>query len=118
MRTGEWVVAENWRLCSTTLVCGVGGELEDENWRPGSTTLVRRVAGDWEDENWRLGSTTLVWRVVVQVLVSTLDAYESVCCWSYCYHGPGCRHFLEGTPGCFFNGQLVREGAPVRWPLA
>ena len=52
MRTGEWVVAENWRLCSTTLVCGVGGELEDENWRPGSTTLVRRVAGEWEDENW------------------------------------------------------------------
>ena len=50
MRTGEWVVAENWRLCSATLVCGVGGELEDENWRPGSTTLVRRVAGDWEDE--------------------------------------------------------------------
>ena len=64
MRTGEWVAAESWRLCSTTSVCGVGGELEDENWRPGSTTLVRRVraAGDWEDENWRLGSTTLVWR--------------------------------------------------------
>ena len=40
MRTGEWVVAENWRLCSTTLVCGVGGELEDENWRLGSTNLV------------------------------------------------------------------------------
>ena len=33
MRTGEWV-AENWRLCSTTLVRGVAGELEDENWRP------------------------------------------------------------------------------------
>ena len=31
MRTGEWVVAENWRLCSTTLVRGVAGELEDEN---------------------------------------------------------------------------------------
>ena len=31
MRTGEWVVAENWRLCSTTLVVrGVAGELEDE----------------------------------------------------------------------------------------
>ena len=57
MRTGEWVVAENWRLCSTTLVCGVGGELEDENRRLGSTNLVRRVAGDWEDENWRLGRT-------------------------------------------------------------
>ena len=57
MRTGEWVVAENWRLCSTTLVCGVGGELEDENWRLGSTNLVRRVAGDWEDENWRLVRT-------------------------------------------------------------
>ena len=42
MRTGEWVVAENRRLYSTTLVCGVGGQLEDENWRPGSTTLVRR----------------------------------------------------------------------------
>ena len=25
--------AENWRLCSTTLVRGVSGELEDENWR-------------------------------------------------------------------------------------
>ena len=25
--------AENWRLCSTTLVRGVPGELEDENWR-------------------------------------------------------------------------------------
>ena len=57
MRTGEWVVAENWRLCSTTLVCGVGGELEDENWRLGSTTM-RGVAGELEDENWRLGSTT------------------------------------------------------------
>ena len=33
--------AENWRLCSTTLVRGVAGELEDENWRLGSTTLVR-----------------------------------------------------------------------------
>ena len=44
--------AENWRLCSTTLVRGVAGELEDENWRLGSTTLVRRVAGEWEDENW------------------------------------------------------------------
>ena len=36
--------AENWRLCSATLVRGVrgiSGELEDENWRPSSTTLVR-----------------------------------------------------------------------------
>ena len=33
--------AENWRLCSTTLVRGASGELEDENWRLGSTTLVR-----------------------------------------------------------------------------
>ena len=53
MRIGEWVVAENWRLCSTTLVGrGVAGELEDEQWRLGSTTVVRRVAGEWEDENW------------------------------------------------------------------
>ena len=54
MRTGEWVVAENWRLCSTSLVVrGVAGELEDEKWRLGSTTLVvRRVAGELEDENW------------------------------------------------------------------
>ena len=37
--------AENWRLCSTTLVRGVAGELEDENWRLGSTTLVCGVAG-------------------------------------------------------------------------
>ena len=55
--------AENWRLCSATLVRGGAGELEAENWRRGSTTVVRGVAGVWEDENWRLGSTTLVCRV-------------------------------------------------------
>ena len=33
--------AENWRLCSTTLVRGVIGELEAENWRLCSTTVVR-----------------------------------------------------------------------------
>ena len=33
--------AENWQLCSTTLVRGVSGELEDENWRLSSATLVR-----------------------------------------------------------------------------
>ena len=33
--------AENWRLCSTTLVRGVSGELEDENWQLSSTTLVQ-----------------------------------------------------------------------------
>ena len=32
--------AENWRLCSTTLVRGVSVELEAENWRLSSTTLV------------------------------------------------------------------------------
>ena len=63
MRTDEWVVAENSRLCSTTLVRGVAGELEDENWRLGSTNVVRRAAGEWEEENWRLGSATLVRRV-------------------------------------------------------
>ena len=52
--------AENWRLCSTTLVRGGAGELEAENWRRGSTTVVRGVAGEWEDENWRLVSTTVV----------------------------------------------------------
>ena len=52
MRTGEWAVAAKWRLCSTPVVRGVAGELEDEKWRLGSTTLVRRVAGEWEDENW------------------------------------------------------------------
>ena len=31
--------AENWRLCSATLVHGVSTELEDENWRLCSTTL-------------------------------------------------------------------------------
>ena len=36
--------AENWRLCSTTLVRGVSAELEDENWRLCSTTLVRGVS--------------------------------------------------------------------------
>ena len=51
--------AENWRLCSTTLVRGVSGELEDENWRLCSTTLVRGVSGELEDENWRLCRTTL-----------------------------------------------------------
>ena len=35
-------------------------ELEAENWRLCSTTLVRRVSGELEDENWRLCSTTLV----------------------------------------------------------
>ena len=50
--------AENWGLCSTTLVRGVAGELEAENWRRGRTTVVRGVAGEWEDENWRVGSTT------------------------------------------------------------
>ena len=50
--------AENWRLCSTTLVRGVSGELEDENWRLCRTTLVRGVSGELEDENWRLCSTT------------------------------------------------------------
>ena len=33
--------AENWRLCSTTLVRGVVVELEAENWRLCSTTLLR-----------------------------------------------------------------------------
>ena len=33
--------AENWRLCSTTLVRGVSVELEAENWPLSSTTLVR-----------------------------------------------------------------------------
>ena len=33
--------AENWRLCSTTLVRGVSVEPEAENWRLSSTTLVR-----------------------------------------------------------------------------
>ena len=55
MRTGDFVAqllyaeqsveleAENWRLCSTTLVRGVTGELEDENWRLSSASLVRRA---------------------------------------------------------------------------
>ena len=34
--------AENWRLCSTTLVRGESAELEDENWRLCSTTLSTR----------------------------------------------------------------------------
>ena len=44
MRTSDFLVqfwyaeqsveleAENWRLCSPTLVRGVSGEVEDENW--------------------------------------------------------------------------------------
>ena len=36
MRTGEWVVAENWRRCSTTLVVrGVAG-----SWKMRSGDLV------------------------------------------------------------------------------
>ena len=31
--------AENWRLCSTTLVRGVAVELEAENWRRCSLTM-------------------------------------------------------------------------------
>ena len=70
MRTGDFLVqlqyaeqsveleAENWRLCSATLVRRVSGELEAENWRLCSTTLVRGVSGELEDENWRLPSTT------------------------------------------------------------
>ena len=50
----------SWRLCSTTLVRGVSGELDDENWRLCSTTLVRGVSVELEAENWRLSSTTLV----------------------------------------------------------
>ena len=53
MRTGDLVVqleyAEylgSWKMsagdfCSTTVVRGLAGELEDENWRLCSTTLVR-----------------------------------------------------------------------------
>ena len=71
MRTGDFLVqlsyaeqsveleAENWRLCSTTLVRGVSVELE-ANWRLSSTTLVRVVSGELEDENRRLCSTTFV----------------------------------------------------------
>ena len=34
MRTGEWVVAANWRRCSIAVVRGVAGEPEDELRRP------------------------------------------------------------------------------------
>ena len=34
-------------------------ELEAENWRLCSTTLVRRVSGELEDENWRLSNGAL-----------------------------------------------------------
>ena len=56
MRTSDFLVqfwyaeqsveleAENWRLCSPTLVRGVSGELEDENCRFCSTTLVRGIS--------------------------------------------------------------------------
>ena len=40
--------AENWRLCSTTLVRGVSGELEDENWRLSSATVVRGAICSWK----------------------------------------------------------------------
>ena len=38
---GKQHLAENWCLCSTTLVRGASVELEAENWRLSSTTLVR-----------------------------------------------------------------------------
>ena len=60
--------AENWRLCSTTLVRGVAVELEAENWRVSSTTLVRGVAVELEAENWRFCSTTVVRGVAVATL--------------------------------------------------
>ena len=46
------------RRCSTTVVGGVSGELEDEDWRLSRATVVCGVSGQLEDENWRLGSTT------------------------------------------------------------
>ena len=50
---------ENWRLCSAALARGVSGELEEEYWRLCSTIVVRGVAAELEDENWRLRSKTL-----------------------------------------------------------
>ena len=46
-RTDELVVAENSRLCSTTVVRGVAGELEDENWRLCSTLKVSASRRFW-----------------------------------------------------------------------
>ena len=57
---GDRACAGESAICSTTLVRGLAGELEDENWRLCSTTVVRGVAGELEAENWRLCSTTLV----------------------------------------------------------
>ena len=37
--------AENWRLCSATLVRGVSGELEDENWRLSSNLWSWKMRG-------------------------------------------------------------------------
>ena len=62
VRFGE-LEDENWRLCSTTWVRRVSGELQDEEeetWRLCSTTLIQGVSGELEDESWRLSSTTLV----------------------------------------------------------
>ena len=42
--------AENWRLCSRTLVRRVSGELDDENWRLCSAALARGVSGELEEE--------------------------------------------------------------------
>ena len=66
--------AENWRLCSATVVRGVSGELEDENWRLCSATLGRGASGELEDENWRLCSTTLVrWSILASRKMRTGD---------------------------------------------
>ena len=40
--------AENWRLCSTTLVRGVSVELEAENWRLCSTISTRSKPWSWK----------------------------------------------------------------------
>ena len=42
--------AENWRLCSRTLVRRVSEELDDENWRLCSAALARGVSGELEEE--------------------------------------------------------------------
>ena len=39
-------------MCSTAVVRGVAGELEDENSGLCSPTIVRGVPGELEDENW------------------------------------------------------------------
>ena len=47
-------------------------EVEAENWGLCSATLVRGVAGEWEDESWRVGS----WKLRTGEFLAQLEYVE------------------------------------------